>query len=136
MLNDKNLSYAIIKRTIVYSLFAIGVMFFAFQNPKPLVLGFVFGTSISILGFKLLESTINNAIMKSPKGAYRYTLINYFVRYLIYGIVLMVAALADYLNFPTTVIGLFMIKIVIITSTVYDNLNNKKNKSKQNKENK
>ncbi|MBZ2174922.1 ATP synthase subunit I [Schnuerera sp. xch1] len=130
MKSDKNLSYVIIKKTIVYSLIIIGIIFLGFKNYKPLILGFVFGTTISILGFKLLENTINNSIKMSPDRAYRYTIFHYFVRYLIYGIVLIVAAIANYLSFVTTAIGLFMIKIVIITYTIYDSFFKRKNRKK------
>jgi len=131
--NKKNISYFIIKRTIVYSLFIIGIIFIGFKNPKPLVLGYIFGTSIGILGFKLLELTINKAVIMPPKKASYYAMSQYLIRYFIYGIVLTIAALADYLNFVTAVIGLLMIKIVIITYTIYDSLIKRRKKDEINK---
>jgi DMSO reductase anchor subunit len=122
MFNDHNLSYTIIKRTIVYTLIIIGIILLSFKEPKPYVLGFVFGTSIGILGFRLLELTIRKAVTMPPKRASAYTMGQYMIRYFIYGIVLVVAALADYLSFPAAVLGLLMIKIVIITYAVYDNI--------------
>jgi len=120
MYNDNNLSYLIIKRTIVYALIIIGIILLAFREPKPLVLGFIFGTSISILGFRLLELTIKKALTMTPKRASIYSTGQYLIRYFIYGIVLVIAVLADYISFVTTVLGLSMIKIVIITYAVYD----------------
>lgn len=125
MNKDNNLSSLIIKRTIVYSLFIIGIIFIGFKEPKPLVLGYIFGTSISVLGFKLLELTINKAVNMTPKKASSYAFSQYLIRYFIYAIVLTISALADYLSFVTAVIGLFMIKIVIITHTIYDSFSNK-----------
>lgn len=121
-MGNNKIANFIIRRTIVYSLFIIGIILIGFKNPKPLVLGYVFGTSIGTLGFKLLELTINKAVTMPPKKASSYAMSRYLIRYFIYGIVLTVAALADYLNFVAVVIGLLMIKIVIITSTIYDNI--------------
>lgn len=132
-MDNNNVSTLIIKRTIVYSLFIIGIIFIGFKEPKPLVLGYIFGASIGILGFKLLETTINKAVTMTPKRATYYALSQYLIRYFIYGIVLTISVLADYLSFVTAVIGLLMIKIVIITYTIYDSLSNKsstKNKHK------
>lgn len=122
MFNEENLFYAVIKRTIVYTLIIIGIILLSFKEPKPYVLGLIFGTSIAILAFRLLELSIKKAITMPPNVASTYARSQYMKRYLIYAIVLVVAALADYLSFPATVLGLLMIKIVIITHAVYDNI--------------
>jgi multisubunit Na+/H+ antiporter MnhE subunit len=101
-------------------------MFLGIKNPKTFVLGFIFGMCISVLGFKLLDNTIQRAITMQPAKANGYATAHYFLRYLIYFIVLVIAALADYLSFSATVLGLFMVKIVIIASTVYDSIKVKK----------
>lgn len=125
MYDDKNLTYIIIKRTIIYSLIIIGIMFLGFKEPKPYVLGFIFGTGISVLAFKLLENTIKKAITMEPSKASSYSIFNYFIRYFIYLIVIVVAGIADYLSLFTAVLGLLMIKIAIITSTFYDSIKRK-----------
>ncbi len=93
---------------------------FVFKNPKPIVLGYIFGTIISILGFKLLHNTINKAVDMPPGKATAYSTVHYMLRYFIYFIVLGVAALADYLNFPAAILGLLMVKFVILGSGVLD----------------
>lgn len=108
------------KRTLVLSLLIIGFMLFIFANPKPIVLGFVFGLVISMLSFKLLDVTINNAVDMTPRRAQRYTFIHYSLRSLIYLIVLTVAIVADYLSFPAAVLGILMVKFTIIFSNIVD----------------
>lgn len=128
MFNDENLVFHIIRKTVVYSLIIIGIMFIGLKDAKPYVLGFIFGTTIGILGFKLIEKTTGKAVTMEPSKAYGYSVFHYFIRYIIYAVVLIIAALADYLNFLTVVFGLLMIKIVIVTSAFYNT--NRKGKKK------
>ncbi len=108
------------KRVLVVSFFIMGVSFFLFKNPKPIVLGYIFGVIISMLGFKLLDNTINKAINMTPEKANAYTVVHYMLRYLIYFVVLSISAIADYLNFPSTILGILIIKFVIIFSSIFD----------------
>ncbi|SDW12704.1 ATP synthase subunit I [Tepidimicrobium xylanilyticum] len=130
MFNDEKLVLHIISKTLVYSLIIIGIMFIGIRDAKPYVLGFIFGTIIGILGFKLIEKTVTRAVTMESSKAYFYSIFHYFIRYSIYATVLIIAAIADYLNFLTTVLGLLMIKIVIFSSTVIntDYKDYKKNK--------
>ena len=57
-----------------------------------------------------------------------YVVGSYMARYIIYGVVLTIAALADYLNFYTVVLGFFMVKIVILSDTFYDTIKRKTSK--------
>lgn len=117
---NKDLVLDVTKRVIISSLFIIGIMTFIFNEPKSIILGYIFGSIISILGFKLLHTTIERAITMSPGKATGYSTAHYMTRYLIYGVVLAVAALADYLNFMATFLGIMMVKIVILLSAVFD----------------
>ena len=128
MFEKENLTTIIIKWTSILCLVLMGIIFFVVDNYKPYILGLLFGTLMSILSFKLLEATGKKAITKSPKSAYRYTVSHYFIRYFLYFAVLVVAALADYLNFSMTVLGLLMVKLVITILTFVEN-------SKKTKEN-
>lgn len=110
----------IYKRTLILGFIIMGFIFFIFKNPKPIVLGYLFGLIISMLSFKLLESTINRAVKMMPGRASRYTFVHYTLRYFIYFIVLSVAAIGDYLNFPATLLGLLMVKFIIIASAFID----------------
>jgi len=117
---NNHLVFKVTKRAIILSLFIIGISAFVFDNPKPIILGIIFGTLISILGFKLIHNTINSAVDMTPKRASAYSTMHYLFRYLIYFIVLLVAALADYINFPATILGLLMVKFVILGSGIFD----------------
>lgn len=110
----------IYKRTLVASLFIIGFMFFLFTEPKPMVLGYIFGVIISMMGLKLIDITVNRAVKMNPERASGYTILHYSLRYFIYFIVLSIAAIADYLNFPATILGLLMVKFIIIISNIFD----------------
>lgn len=125
MFKDENIADTIIKRTIVLSLIIIGIMFIGMKNPKPLVLGYIFGVSVNILTFKLMEKSVERAVTMEPSKAYGYSVKQYLIRYCIYAIVLVVGALADYLSIFTVVLGLFTIKIIILSSAVIDQIKNK-----------
>ena len=40
---NNDLVFKIIKRTAIISLFIIGIMAFAFKEPKPIILGYILG---------------------------------------------------------------------------------------------
>lgn len=118
---NNDLVFKITKRTIIWSLFIIiGMFFIALRNAKPYILGYIFGVLISILTFKLLHNTVNKSVMMEPNRARLYSTSQYFIRFIIYSIVLVISAKADYLSFITTVLGLTMIKLVIIISAIFD----------------
>ncbi|TCS88567.1 ATP synthase I subunit [Keratinibaculum paraultunense] len=125
MFNDENIVDTIIKRTIILSFIIIGIIIIGIKNPEPFVLGYIFGVSVNILTFKLMEKSIEKAVTMEPSKAYGYSVKQYMIRYLIYAIVLTVGVLADYLSILTIVLGLFMIKIVILSMAVVDQLKNK-----------
>ena len=117
---NNDLVFKLTKRTAIISLFFIGIMAFVFKDPMPIIQGYIFGTIISILGFKLLHNTINKAVEMTPGRASAYSMTHYLLRYIIYAAVLAVSALADYLNFPATLLGLLMIKVMILVSGIFD----------------
>lgn len=117
---NNDLVFKVAKRVSILSLFIIGISAFVFKEPKPIVIGYIFGAIISILGFKLLNNTINKAVDMTPSRASSYSMVHYFLRYTIYFVVLGVAALADYMNFPATILGLLMVRLVIMGSAIFD----------------
>lgn len=132
MFDKDNLVKQIIRRDVSIVLVIIGMLYIGFKNPKPYILGMIFGTSIGILNFLLLSNTVKKAILMEPAKAYGYTMGNYIVRYTIYFVVLLIAALADYINLVTTVLGLLMIKIVIVFGALLDTISETiKRKTKQ-----
>lgn len=132
MFDKDNLVKQIIRRDISIVLVITGMLYIGFKNPKPYILGMIFGTSIGILNFLLLSNTVKKAILMEPEKAYGYTMGNYIVRYIIYFVVLLIAALADYINLVTTILGLLMIKIVIVFGALLDTISETiKRKTKQ-----
>lgn len=118
-MND-NLIIDVAKKVAIVSLIIIVLIAVIFSNPKPIILGYFFGTLISVVSLKLMGNTINKAVQKSPSKASSYTRSHYMFRLTIYGLVLFVAAKADYLNFLATAVGLTMVKNIIILFTIFD----------------
>lgn len=123
MFQDKVIS-GIIKKAIALSLIIIGILAIFLKEPKPYILGMIFGSSISILSFILMALTTRKAVLMEPSKAYGYSVGNYFIRYTIYFAVLLVAAKAEYIDFLATVLGIFVIKIVILSNAIYDSIKN------------
>lgn len=97
-----------------------GISAYVFKEPKPIILGLVFGSIISILSFKLMDNTITKAVNMPPGKATGYTVTHYFARYIIYFFVILVAAKAEYLNLLSTIGGLSAVKFIIIASAIFD----------------
>ena len=129
MFEREDLTKIIVKYSLAIYICSMGIVFFLAKDYKPYLTGLTFGTIISILSFKLMEVTGKKAILKDPQGAYKYTLLNYFLRMVIYFVILLVAAIADYINFPMTVLGLLNVRLVITILTLVD-----KHKSDRGKE--
>lgn len=123
MFQDKVIS-GIIKKAIALSFIIIGILAISLKEPKPYILGMIFGSSISILSFILMALTTRKAVLMEPSKAYGYSVGNYFIRYTIYFAVLLVAAKAEYIDFLATVLGIFVIKIVILSNAIYDSIKN------------
>ena len=118
-MNNK-LVFKVAKRAIILLILIVGIFAFIFKNPRPIIMGMVFGTIISLLNFKLLDNTISKAVKMTPTRATGFTISHYFARYIIYFVVLIVAAKADYLNLISTIAGLFIVKFVILGSNILD----------------
>ena len=111
---------------ILIAVFSI-ISFFAFEEFKPIILGLLFGGIVSILNFRLLENSVSRAMTMAPGKASSYSFRHYMIRYLIAFMVLLVAALADYLNIISAMLGLILVKIVIIIDyTFFNKLQDKK----------
>lgn len=118
-MNNK-LVFKIAKRTILLVILFVGIFTFAFEDSRPISMGLIFGSLISILNFKLLDNTISKAVRMPPNRATSYTMAHYFARYIIYFLVLLIGARADYLNLISTIGGLFSVKFVILSSNIFD----------------
>lgn len=119
-MKKEDIAYKIVKRALIYSIPIIGLILLLMDNPKETSLGFIFGAIISILNFLLLNNSVKKSVRMSPGKAERYANGQYIIRMSIYGIVLIIGAKADYLNFLTLCLGLLIVKIVIRFSAILD----------------
>lgn len=93
------------------------------------VLGGLLGSLLSIGFFLSLYRNIQRIIDMSPEGAKREMTVNYAIRYVITGFVLVLISFVDFINIYTCIIGLFSIKIVIYLENFYNILAGLKNKN-------
>lgn len=100
-------------------LIIVGIILITFSDPWPMMKGFTLGSLISMLLFKHMYLTLNRGLSMEAARASRYVTIQYFIRYLIYGVTLMIAAKAPYLDLIGTFCGLLIIKITIHLNNFY-----------------
>ncbi|PID82776.1 MAG: hypothetical protein CSB15_01625 [Clostridiales bacterium] len=105
--------FLIAKYSVVLSIIATIIVCIFFKNPIPIVLGLWFGTLISILLFYELALTISKAVQMNSAKASTYTSLKYFLRFLVYAVVLFVAAKNKNLNIYATVFGILSVKVSI-----------------------
>ncbi|WFA08159.1 ATP synthase subunit I [Tissierella sp. Yu-01] len=117
---NKDLVFKVSKVVVILSLFIVGFMAFLFKNPRPIILGYIFGASINVLTFYLINDSANKLIKMEPSKAKSRAYFNYFFRFTIYFIVLLVSALAEYLNLFGTFLGLNMVKGSIYILSIID----------------
>ncbi len=117
---NKELFFKVSKAVVILSLFVVGSILLLFGNPKPIILGYIFGALISILSFYLLNDSASKLIKMDPATAKRRAYLNYSIRFLIYLTVLAISAVADYLNIFATFVGLTMVKNAIYILTAFD----------------
>lgn len=116
---EDKLIQKIVKRVIILSLIIIlGLLFFS--NRKENIMGYIFGSLISVTSFFLMKQGVEKSVWMTPENAKKYAMGQYLLRMLIYGVVLVIGAKADYLSFLTIVLGLLAVKIVIVLSTIFD----------------
>ncbi len=119
---EGNYQRKIIIRALALALILSGIILLIFPNPKQYIYGLVFSTSINVLNFRLMGITFEKALNMSQKRIMPYIMSQYLLRYFIYAIMLIVSAVADYISFYTAILGLFMVKIVILSSPFCDKI--------------
>ncbi|EOC99453.1 ATP synthase subunit I [Caldisalinibacter kiritimatiensis] len=129
---EGNTQIKVTKRVLSVTLVLIGAFLIGFKDPLPYVYGIIFGVVINILNFRLMSLTLEKSVKMPKHKIMPYVLGNYMARYIIYGVVLTVGAIANYLNFYTVILGLFMVKIVILSDTFFDLIRGKKKIAKNN----
>ncbi|MCA0385498.1 MAG: ATP synthase subunit I [Firmicutes bacterium] len=113
----------IIRTLIIVDLFVIAASFFLFKDPQAFILGLIFGSAISVLNFIELANTLNRAVHMPPEKAQSFTVIKYFIRYIVTAVVLFVSIVAPYINVLGTILGLVIIKIIILISNLMGDKN-------------
>lgn len=92
------------------------LLFFSVKDPKPYALGFLVGGLVSVLNFRLMVMTLNKSIRRSAESAVSVVSSNYYLRYLIYGLVLVLAVKQGSMNYVAVAAGFLVVKAVVILS--------------------
>jgi hypothetical protein len=106
----------ILKNTLILAA-PIAVVILIFSGDRLAALrGLAFGTLFSLLSLRLLTVTLNRAVQLTPERARLFVASRYFIRYVLTFIILYIAIKVENINMITTIIGLFLTKIVILVS--------------------
>lgn len=116
----RDLERQTVKYAIIGTLIASVLFFVIFDDPIQFVLGLLFGSAIGVLNFMELSKTLSRAVQLPPDKAQGYTTRKYFLRYVIYGVVLWVSIQADYIHVLGTIVGLLLIKVVLLTTNLFN----------------
>lgn len=108
--NDLN-RYSMQIVMIVFSVVVYSVGIFFGSNKVSWTLGVVFGLAIALLKLRLMEVAFSKAVAMPEAKARSYIQIHYMLRYLITGIVLLVAALQSSISLMGVFVGLFSMKV-------------------------
>ena len=120
MNHSVELVISIIKKAIIILAVLIVLSFIFFNEPMKWTYGYIFGGLIGILNFMLLARTMERAVEMPPHKAQGYATVNYFVRFAITGIVLIIAFKADYINPLAAVVGIVLIKLIILITNLFN----------------
>ena len=116
----RQLEWQVLKYSALFTAVAAIFFFILSDEPIPYVLGLIFGSAISVLNFMELSKTLSRAVSLSPDKAQGYATRKYLLRYVIYGVVLWVSIQADYIHVLGTIVGLLLIKVVLLTTNLFN----------------
>ncbi len=100
-------------------------LFFIAGGYKPLAKGLVLGSLFSVINFVIMGETLPSRLGKSRRGAFVASLGSIFFRYALMAVPLVVAIKMEQVDLVTTVVGLFMIQVVILADHVLGGLRRK-----------
>ena len=112
---------------IIYLFFSLAFFFFMGSKGISIVIGFTFGTLISILTFFELARTTARVVTMDPGKAKGYATRHYFLRFIVTGVVIYISITAPYINAFGTFLGLLLIKFVIYFTNLFNDKNYFKN---------
>lgn len=94
---------------------SIGVaVLFMLMGQKEICRGLVLGGLFSTINFVLMGQFLQYRLSENQKAGTRKSLIAMLIRYSLLAIPLILAIRSDQFNFPATVVGLFMVQLVIM----------------------
>ena len=114
------------KTIIKYTLYIGGILLavFLLKGEFKFFLGLLFGLLISILILRLKFLHIIRSLNMKEDKATTFIRNRYFIEYIIYFVVLIVAFKNTGVNFVATIAGLFLMKFTIISWAIVDIIRN------------
>ena len=85
-----------------------------FIGHQPIGKGLVLGAIFSVINFVLMGETLPMRLGKSKRKTVVLALMTMMLRYVLLAIPLVVAIKFDQFNIPATILGMFMIQLVIL----------------------
>lgn len=113
---------------ILFSLIIEIIGILLVNNKMSFTKGILFGLIFSILKLSLMKHTIEKAVMMPEGKAQKYTNVQYMIRYILTGIVLLVAALEPSIDLIGVFFGLLSMKVAAYMQFFI----NKRNEAKTN----
>lgn len=104
-------NYAMQCTMVAFSLVIYGIGLFLVSNTLSWTLGIILGLIIALLKLKLMENTFARAVNLPEAKAKGYTQRQYMLRYVITGIVLLIAALSQDISLMGVFFGLLSMKV-------------------------
>ena len=89
-------------------------LFFILMGQKPVAKGFIMGTVFSVINFILMGKTITLKFGRSKRKTFSISMGSIILRYLLLAIPLIAALKFEQLNLVATILGIFMIQLVIL----------------------
>ena len=96
---------------IMFSLIVYIIGILVVNNKLSWTLGITFGLVFSLLKLKLMENTISKCLTMPEGKAQKYANVQYMIRYILTGIVLVIAALEPSINLLGVFFGLISMKV-------------------------
>lgn len=92
----------------------IAGMIFILAGQKSIAKGLVLGSIFSVINFILMGEILPMIITASRKRSVLFAFVSMLVRFLLLSTPLVLSLKLEYLNFVATVIGIFMVQIMIM----------------------
>ena len=93
-----------------------GIIYFRSIEALPFALGVIFAAVFNIIKVSMLVRTVKTTAKFTDEAAGRnYALLQFFLRYMLTGLVLLVAALAPFLSLWGAIAGVFTLQIATLS---------------------